>query len=294
MKIKRFITSTLLFVLPVVTFSQSLLWEITSAKNKKPSYIYGTIHIQDKRVFQCSDSVEIAIKACDAFALEILLDEVDPKIMMSAMTMNTTLDKLLSADEYDYVKSEVKKKYGLNIIMFNKMKPFFTSTQLMMSTSNKEMEDALDPYLLKIARKLNKKCLGIETFQDQINAVDKISLKEQAKMLMNSLKDTSTQDLKSNDLIDSYLKMNLDEMVELTKDTTMPKVFEEVFIWKRNVRMANSIDKQIRKQSIFVAIGAAHLGGKKGVLQYLKDKGYTVRPVSMKFVKEEKEVEIQD
>lgn len=294
MKPQNIFISAFLLVFPTFLFSQSLLWEITSSKSKHPSYIYGTIHMQDKRVFQFSDSVEIALRSCDAFALEILLDEVDPKSMISAMTMNTTLDKLLSAEEYEFVKSTVKKRYGLNIIMFNKMKPFFTSTQLMMSTSNKEMSDALDPHLLKIARKLNKKCVGIETFQDQIDAVDKISLKEQAKMLMDGLKDTSASDLKSNDLIESYLKMNLDEIVELTKDTTMPTAFEEVFIWKRNIRMANSIDKQIRKQSIFVAIGAAHLGGKKGVLQYLKDKGYTIRPVTMKFIKDDKEVEIKN
>lgn len=292
MKYLKNVLGVFLFVAPFILSSQSLLWEISKPNIKKHSYIYGTIHIQDKRVFEYSDSVEIAIKACDAFALEILLDEIDPKSLLKAMTMNTTLDKLLSTEEYDFVKNEVKKRYGLNILMFNKIKPFFTSTQLMISNSNKEMEDALDPHLLKIARNLNKKCVGIETFQDQIDAVDKISLKEQAKMLMSGLKDTSTTDLKSNDLIESYLKMDINEMVELTKDTTMPKVFEEVFIWKRNVRMANSIDKQIKKQSIFVAIGAAHLGGEKGVLQYLRNKGYSVRPVSMKFIK--KEVEIKN
>lgn len=283
-QVKRFY-ALFLFVIPLITQSQSLLWEISKPNSTKCSYIYGTIHLQDKRVFQFSDSVEIALKSCDAFALEILLDEVNQKEIMSAMTMNTTLDKLLSIEDYEFVKSVIKSRYGLNVFMFSKMKPFFTSTQLMMSTSNKEMSEALDPYLLKIARKLNKKCMGIETFQDQIDAVDKITLTEQANMLVASLKDSSSVDSKTDDLIESYLKMDIENMLELTKDTSLPAVFEEAFIWQRNIRMANSIHKQIKKQTIFVAIGAAHLGGDKGVLFYLKKKGYNVRPVSIWFDK---------
>ncbi len=283
MKAKQIIFSTFLFSFPFLLLSQSLLWEITSPKSKRPSYIYGTIHLQDKRVFQYSDSVEIAINSCDAFALEILLDEIDTKSIMKSMTMNTTLDQLMTAEEYDFLKKEIKRKYGLNVIMFNKMKPFFTSSQLMLSNSSKDMSDALDPYLLKKARALNKKCIGIETFQDQIDAVDKIPLKEQAKMLLDNLKDTAVSDDKTDDLINSYINMDIEKMVELTKDTTMPSNFEEAFIWQRNIRMANSIHKQIRKQPIFVAVGAAHLGGEKGVLAYLKAKGYKIRPVFMEF-----------
>lgn len=36
------------------------------------------------------------------------------------------------------------------------------------------------------------------------------------------------------------------------------------------------IEDLIKKQATFVAVGAAHLGGEKGVLNLLKSKGYSV------------------
>lgn len=273
-----------LFLIPTFLFSQSLLWEISSEKSKEPSYLYGTIHIQDKRVFNYSDSVEIAINACEAFALEILLDEIDSKTIMSLMTMKTSLDKLLSPEDYKFVKDEINSKYGLNILMFNKMKPFFISSQLMAGKMKQDMPTALDPYLLAKARKLNKKCLGIEKFEHQISAIDKISLEEQAEMLIEGLKDTTSQDAKFEELLETYLKMDIEKMIELSKDTTLPKNFEKAFLIDRNIKMAKNIHKQIRKQPIFVTIGAAHLAGENGVMHLLRKKGYTIRPVKMSFI----------
>lgn len=282
MKTKSFFYLFLFFI-PAFLFSQSLLWEISKKDTKQPSYLYGTIHIQDKRVFNYSDSVEIAINACDAFALEILLDEINPKTIMSLMTMKTSLDKLLSPEDYKFVKDEISSKYGFNILMFNKMKPFFISSQLMAGKMKQDMPTALDPFLLAKARKLNKKCLGIEKFEHQISAIDKISLEEQANMLVEGLKDSTSQDAKFDELLETYLKMDIEKMIELSKDTTLPKNFEKAFLIDRNIKMTKKIHKQIRKQPIFVAIGAAHLGGKNGVINLLRKRGYTVRPVGMSF-----------
>ncbi|MGB0863917.1 MAG: TraB/GumN family protein [Saprospiraceae bacterium] len=38
----------------------------------------------------------------------------------------------------------------------------------------------------------------------------------------------------------------------------------------------------VQEQTLFCAIGAGHLSGKKGVLKLLKDKGYKVKPVKLK------------
>jgi len=50
-------------------------------------------------------------------------------------------------------------------------------------------------------------------------------------------------------------------------------------ITNRNVIMARSIDSLARTGSLFSAIGAAHLAGKDGVIQLLRNKGYTVKPI---------------
>src|SRR3954466_14325908 len=71
----------LLTVLATVSFSQvkkitaqkypSLLWEITGNGMKKPSYLFGTMHISNKMVFHLSDSFYNAIRRADVVALEL-------------------------------------------------------------------------------------------------------------------------------------------------------------------------------------------------------------------------------
>src|SRR5579863_5052451 len=61
------------------TFSQkkdikkypALLWEITGNGLKKPSYLFGTMHVSSKLVFHLNDSFYIGIKNADVVALEL-------------------------------------------------------------------------------------------------------------------------------------------------------------------------------------------------------------------------------
>ena len=48
----------------------SLLWEITGNGLKKPSYLFGTMHVSDKLAFHLGDSFYNAIKSADVVALE--------------------------------------------------------------------------------------------------------------------------------------------------------------------------------------------------------------------------------
>ncbi|HRW20642.1 MAG TPA: TraB/GumN family protein, partial [Bacteroidales bacterium] len=71
--IKRFLLLTVSLISCISAFPQSLLWEITGKGFEKPSYLYGTIHIQDKRVFAFDSVVYEKINFCDAFAMEVLM-----------------------------------------------------------------------------------------------------------------------------------------------------------------------------------------------------------------------------
>src|SRR5436305_8160162 len=48
----------------------SLLWEITGNGLKKPSYLFGTMHVSNKMVFHLSDSFYTALQQVDVVALE--------------------------------------------------------------------------------------------------------------------------------------------------------------------------------------------------------------------------------
>ncbi len=287
---KRILLSISLLIASLGLFSQSLLWEISGKKLKKPSYLYGTIHIQDKTVFSFDDIVTEKLLETEAFAMELLLDEIDPQDMQSAMLMkNKTLKDIFSEEEYKALDSIVREKTGQGIMIFNKMKPFFLASQLMQLDIKADMAEPLDLYFLNLARKNNKICLGIEKFSEQMAAVDALTYEEQAKMLSDMLnnKDTVSASTSIDDMIEYYISQDLNMLYEVSNDTNLPAAFNHAFLVKRNVKMAKQIGKFAKKHSTFNAIGAAHLPGEMGVINLLRKRGYTLKPIEFSFNPEE-------
>lgn len=272
---------TVLLFSVLATFGQSLLWKVSGKKMKAPSYLYGTFHIQDARVASFDTTVLNALNRCEAFAVEILFDEIDSRGIRKAMMMpeGKYLNTLLSLEDFALLDSLCKAKLGISAIFMNGMKPFFVSSTLQQMDLRKDAEEALDLFLLKKARENGKLCYGLEDYTEQIKAIDAISLKDQADMLRQFLRDTAQSALEFDKMLDTYLRFELDSLVEMTQDTSLPKKFEKVLVSDRNVTMAKRFVKITGEHTLFCAVGAAHLGGKKGVIALLRKKGYTVEPV---------------
>ncbi|MBK9455713.1 MAG: TraB/GumN family protein [Bacteroidetes bacterium] len=47
----------------------------------------------------------------------------------------------------------------------------------------------------------------------------------------------------------------------------------------RNINWIPVIEEQIKLQSTFIAVGAGHLVGEKGILQLLHNQGYVISPI---------------
>ena len=50
---------------------QSLMWKVSGKNLRKPSYLYGTMHISSKLAFQLGDPFYNAIQQADVVALEL-------------------------------------------------------------------------------------------------------------------------------------------------------------------------------------------------------------------------------
>ncbi|PLX07383.1 MAG: hypothetical protein C0596_10585 [Marinilabiliales bacterium] len=285
-----FFLSLILIVFVQFGFSQTILWKVSGKKLKSPSYVYGTIHIQDKKVFAFDETVTNAFNSCDAFAMEILMDELDMDEVKEAMFMEKhTIDEFLTDEEYRILDSIVKEMTGTGMLMYNKMKQFFLSSQLMQMNMSQDMEMALDLYFLNMARDAGKSCYGVEKFSDQIDAIDAISIEEQVDMLYEGLTDTTSvnSDAQFDELLDAYLSFDSEKIFDISNDTALPAEFNKAFLIDRNKGMVKNFIKIAKKESLFCAVGAAHLVGEEGVVELLRKKGYTVEPVLFKWNIEE-------
>ena len=130
-----------------------------------------------------------------------------------------------------------------------------------------------------------KKVDGLETAEFQFNLLfNGYSLQRQAQLLMCTLNniDSEVENLKK--LTNAYMKQDLDEMLRLSEERKGNQCDpapgeEDALIYNRNKAWAEKLPAIMKAAPTFVAVGALHLPGKKGLLNLLKKQGYTVEPV---------------
>lgn len=267
--------------------AQSVLWQVSGRNLQAPSYLYGTIHIQDGRVFSFDSTVWHCFDQCDALAVELLLDELNVSAVREEMMLpkGQTLNELFPKEDYRALDSLCKAKLGAGLIFFNRMKPFFLLSALQQVDIPKEMPVALDMFLLQQARAKGMQCHGLEDYMEQIKAIDAISLKEQVKMLQDVIYDTNSMAVQFDSLLDAYLSADMDKWEEMLKDPSLPENFNKRLLEKRNVTMYKGFCKLTKKHRVFCAVGCGHLAGDQGLIEMLRKKGYTVEPVMFSWTK---------
>ena len=278
---RLFTLSILLYCLNVFSQGeyQSIFWEISGNGLKDTSYLYGTMHSQDSRIFQFKDGVEAAFNNSDIYAMELNIDSIDKSKMTSELVMKNdrSLDRLLSKKQYLIVEKFFSDSLNMQLFIFNKMQPLYTAQLLTLKQMGNQEQDALDIYFFNLAKKQNKIALGLESMEEQLSAFSSIPYKLQAKELLNAVENYPNNDF--GNLMDLYLEENLDKILTLQKggdDDKLNKIIVKELLNNRNVNLANRSIPLIKKASTFIAIGAAHLPGEDGVIEILRRKGYTV------------------
>ena len=59
------------------------------------------------------------------------------------------------------------------------------------------------------------------------------------------------------------------------------KAFAKRLLDDRNVTWVPKIERLMKTKPTFIADGAAHLGGEKGLVRLLRARGYYVRPIKV-------------
>lgn len=266
---------------------KGLLWEISGNQLKEKSYLYGTMHVQDERVFNFPNSFRQAFDSTKTFAMELDLEKAsNPANAMSLMkyvmmTDGRTLSDLVSKKDYK-VLDKFFTEQGTPLAMMGMMKPFFLLAIVEKAKPKPEgtKTEALDQYLASLAKNVDKPIIGLETVEEQMSAIEVIPIEDQAKQLVNAVKSAKKmkkENQTEDELMKYYLAGDLDKLMEISKKGELSELAQQKLIVNRNINMADRIDQHIKEKSAFVAIGALHLPGEKGVIKLLEQKGYTLK-----------------
>ena len=280
----------LMLVLFVVTsmFSQqkyqSLLWKISGKNLKKESYIYGTMHVSSKVAFRLDDIFYKSLYKSEMVALES-----DPTTWL--------------ANSYDLL-GEMSSIYGSNYRGGNFYSNLFKlnfPTNLTIRTAirfdnamingylyrkqrgvdNFEEETYLDMFIFQAGKKQHKPVIGLEDFNESRYLTTKASYNVGKKKIDTWLRKKYKE--KSRLLLteEVYRNRNLD-LLDSIGAATNTAHFRKYMLFERNRNMVTVLDSLMQHHSVFTGIGAAHLPGENGVIEMLRNKGYTVTPLSSK------------
>ena len=270
------------------TNQKSLLWKISHKDTKKTSYLYGTMHISGRLAFHLGEEFFEAIEEVDAVALEsnpiIWLDEIINSPYADGYLGNYGFKnqiyngfykeafKLTIPDNKNLSRAISNDHYLSNWMLYRSKK----------GQSNFQEETFLDLFIYQAGMKFGKSVYSLENFTQTTHFSKMGSMPDPNKKEKSAWYEKLTKDKNVGELIrDAYRNKDV-----LLLDSIHSQINSDNFMhWMLDVRneiMSVRIDSFIQKEntSLFIGIGAAHLAGNKGVINYLRQKGYTVEPMS--------------
>lgn len=267
----------------------TLLWRITGKELKKPSYLYGTMHLNDQRLFQFGDSVYRAIESSDGLAIEVSPDEMAAYYvnrLFDQVQNGKKLEDILDPAYFERHKKELAERFNKPAEDIKASDVVKEKNKWMQEYMEKgEMPTFVDAYLYNIARRQGKWLGGIEDIGDQANLLDDLVDQSDVNYLLESGKTKTGKEAGQSKappmlekMIDVYTAQDLDQLQAVMNMQSSPEQ-KDLLLIRRNVKMARRMDSLASLRTMFFAVGAAHLPGDSGVIDLLRKRGFTVEPV---------------
>lgn len=272
-----------------------ILYKVSGNGAKGDSYVMGTHHLAPISILDSLESFNSAINSVDAVYGEIDQSEMNSpqtqqKMMMAAMApADSTLSKIFTKEQFDSIDNVIKKYSGgqASLAMLDAMKPSLVSQQLMILMNmqvipNFNPMQQLDTHVQTIGIQANKEANGFETIDFQINILFGDPISKQAEDLLESIRKEEKVKSFSLDLYNAYMTQDIEKVRQLMidPDLGLEPEDEAKMLTNRNINWVNQLKTILPQKSVFVCVGAGHLPGENGVLNLLRQAGYTITPVN--------------
>lgn len=284
------------------TKATPLLYRVTG-ENGQQMYLMGTIHAGDNKTAYLPDEVYEAFAQSDALAVEVDVialeeqTEKDPELaaQISALYMNPdqkSLEEILDPETYTQAVKLIKAS-GNYTVGADYMTPYIWSSmidQLFVSLSSIRSEKGVDLRLLKMAKEQDKKVLEVESGMQQYEMFANFSQELQILLLETNLDYTVAE--YGAELQELYalwcagdeaaLRTALaEEDNELIAEEPVYQEYVDKVIIQRNEGMLDVAVEYLESgETVFYAVGIAHLLQENGLVDTLRTAGYTVEQVS--------------
>lgn len=265
--------------------NDGLLWKVSGNGLKKPSYLFGTIHIHCNPSIINKPNLLNALKACDTLAMELNLSDfqvISKMLKLAEEPSGYTLKSIFTPKEYKSVDSACRVLLNDSLINLDSESLMELYSKLAFSKTFTGCSPLvpIDLAVMQHAISEQKSVIGLETIEFQDSLLDNIPRDVLAKYIVDFCRDLKKSKADFDKLFALYNSQNLSGLYKHFLATS-PELFNlnDALLVQRNNKWVTYLKARMAFDAYFVAVGAAHLAGEDGLIALLRKAGYTLTPV---------------
>lgn len=264
------------------SYEQGLLWRI-EGKGATPSHVFGTVHLADPRVTKLPPAVARELDRARSVSLEVTLDSANILTLAGRMlyTDGRDLQSVAGAELFGKAAA-LTEEVGLPEPLLRMFKPW--AVALVLSAPPQDPANVLDFVLARTAQEKGKPVHELEGMEEQIATLEGIPEADQVALLRHAVENRARMQDWIGRIVEAYLARDLAAMQRISEESSggdqrVNEVFADRLLNQRNERMVERMEARLAEGGAFIAMGALHLYGSRGVPALLEQKGYRVTVV---------------
>lgn len=270
--------------------NNSLFWRVSGNGLEQPAHLFGTIHTIAKEDFSFKKGLDSILENSSSLMLEA--DISDPAIIKAVQSRMTWEDGINPDDMYTDAEVEALdalcQSLNTSWEVIKQFNPLSLEGYLSGQILQKELgiTSGYEEYLIYNGQKNGTPILGAESAEYVFTYYKDIPSEEVIDRLVTMadryLAEPETFMASFHELVQAYLQQDLKTLYDLNfkeGNQDLNAQTYETLIVGRNAAWMDTIEKDLSGR--LVAVGAGHLGGEKGLVQLLRDKGYELTPIKV-------------
>ena len=265
----------------------ALFWALKK-DGEHAGYLLGTIHSEDPRVLDFPEAFIEKINANRFFAMEMVPDLPTLARLTTYMHYQdgTQLEDVIGPDRFARLSS-LLGGYKIPAESLGQMKVW--AVMMTLSVPPPKSGFFMDLSLSLRAAGSGLKVIGLETLEEQLSFLEDMPMEQQLQLLDHALQEYGRVVEVHDEMVDVYLQGDLGVLERMAEeqmqslDAAARDYFIEQGIVARNERMVQTVLPYLAEDSVFIAVGALHLPGEKGLVRLLEQKGYRLEALPSPF-----------
>lgn len=254
-----------------------MLYTIQTKDSNITSYLFGTLHLWDKRAYAFYDIAIDKMKQCHSYYGETDLSQMDVERVTESFLLKEHLDVILGPKKYQKCRKALKEAFGLDLDQCKHYKPMYIQTLFTGFVVSKDYDNNLDQALYIKALEFNMRIDGLESPEEQYAIAQALDMETQLKLFLKMCSNTSKFRHEVNMMCKLY---EANEVNKIYKKGLKPLgKMKHTILFDRNVKMTEKISEHFYKGASFYSCGAAHLAGNGGIIAGLKRKGFILKNI---------------